>query len=386
MTNQKGNKMCTVLQLSQLLALNNTYYSGECFYVEVGGEKYSFIKGMMTDRPRRYEHSLYNVNIVQPGAYVIREIFSGKIYFGSSKNIYKRITGHKAKIERRKHENHNLNSLMSSANVKTFELIVIFTKDRESAYSLEQHLLDQWEHPELLLNIAHDARTAMKGAKLTQEHRKNISKANTGRIISEEARAKISESRKNSPLAVAQLTTLHENSRRKVMVDFVEYESITKAREATGLSETIIRKRIARCTDGSCKWLEASKNSLAGRTLPMELRQKLSAIKKASGMEQFRKAAEQSKRPIILNGVLYKSVKEAVASTGISEPVIHRKLKACGGKNANGPYVLDYKKPTVNKVLFNEQIYASVAEAASVLGISKNTMKSRVREGLASYV
>lgn len=385
------------MSVEKLFELNNCYYAGDCYLVELLNVQQPFIKVMLEDPPKRWGWpTRHKDDKKQCAAYAIREIDSGKIYLGSSSDIHTRTITHRHSVRMRKHGNQNLNELLKTKNIKYFELFVFFTDSREKAYDIEQFLIDHFKDSGLMLNISTDSRKntatvlspnfTMRGRVPTEAHRKNISVANIGKIMSEEAKAKISESRKISPLAISQLAEVHEKSRRRLMINSVEYESITKARADTGLSETVIRKMIARCQDGSTRWLEDSKNPLAGRTLSLEQRQKLSAVKKQHGMEQFEKIREMVQRPIILNGVLYKSVREAVRRTGISEPVIHRKLKEFGGKDTLGPYILDYNKPIHKKVMFNDVVYDSVLHAADSLGISKNTMKSRVRDGLASYV
>lgn len=385
------------MSVEKTFELNNCYYASDCYLVELLNVQQPFIKVMLEDPPKRWGWSTrHKDDKKQCAAYAIRDIDTGKIYLGSSSDIYTRTVTHRHSVRMRKHGNENFNELLKTKNIKYFELFVFFTDSREKAYDIEQFLIDHFKDSGLMLNISTDSRKntatvlspnfTMRGRVPTEEHRKNISVANTGKIMSEETRVKISQSRKTSPLALSQLSEIHEKSRRRVMINCVEYESITKAREATGLSETVIRKMIDKCEDSSTRWLEDSKNPLAGRTLPLELRQKLSAIKKHKGMEQFEKMREMAQKPIILNGVLYKSVREAVRLTGISEPVIHRKLKEFGGKDTQGPYVLDYNKPIHKKVMFNDVVYDNVLHAADSLGISKNTMKSRVRAGLASYV
>lgn len=363
--------MGITLTFPELFLPDSKHYHGDCFFVEIKDKSYSFIKGSLETLPRKFGNNLYDVKVSRPGAYAVMEIVSGKIYFGSSKDVYKRVTEHKSGVVRKRHPNKKFEELLRNEQFKIFDLVVIFTETREEAYSLEQFFLDEWKDQDRLLNIAHDARCAMRGAKLSKEHLEILSKVNRDKIVSEESRAKMALSRKTSPLAISQLAEVHEKKRRRVRVDAVEYESITEARSTTGLSESVIRKKISKCKDDSSRWLEDSKNPLAGRTLSLQQRQKLSAIKKSKGMEQFEKMRELSRKPIILNGVLYKSVRDAVRLTSISEPVIHRKLRESGGKDVEGPYVLDYVKLGPKKIMFKGEVYNSAAIAAEALGIPK---------------
>lgn len=81
------------------------------------------------------------------GIYKIENKINGKIYIGSSKDIYKRWSEHKNLLKTNRHHSFMLQKSWNkhgSENFK-FEIIEIFNGDREDLFKLEQHYLDMFE-------------------------------------------------------------------------------------------------------------------------------------------------------------------------------------------------------------------------------------------------
>lgn len=254
--------MRNIIQLEDILEDVNTHYVGGCFYVDIGNKEYSFVKGFLGSPPRHFQHPLFHVKLDKPGCYLIRDMKTGKVYIGSSGKLYKRVTRHKQFVLLRRHDNPNFTEVLKKSTMVDFEVVIFFTQYRDEAYELEQFFINRYKPMCLLINTAHDARYAMRGIVLSEEHRKKISVSNTGRAMSEETKLRLSASRKVSVKAQAQL------------------ESI----------------RVFR------------------------------------------------RKPLLLNGVLYESVSDAVRRTEIPESRVYKELRKSGGKNKDGPYVLNYVK------------------------------------------
>ena len=138
----------------------------------------------------------------------------------------------------------------------------------------------------------------------------------------------------------------------------------------------------------STRWLADNASPLVGRTQTETHRQKLSAFRKtnAQAQAQFAAAAQKTQKKILLNGTLYDSVTAAVNATGISESAIHQNLNKQGARTEDGPYVLNYTKPSPHRVMIDGVVYESLLAAAKALNLSKNTLKSRVRSGKLTYL
>lgn len=333
------------VSLDEVLKFNNTYFVGECFYTFANKKQYSFIKGMLEYSPRKFQHPLYNIKKDHTATYIIREIDLCKIYIGSSEKVYDRIARHKWHILRKQHDNSKFTELLQQTHIKNFELIIIFTDSREEAYDLEQYFVNMYKDTGLLLNIADDVRFAMRGRELTEEHRQKISEANTGKIMSDEAKEKISYSRKNSEKAISQIQEMLNRKKRRISVNGIEYESLAEATRLSGNTQAAIRAALER-SDSNVFWLSNNESPIKGRSLSEEHKQNLSESRKNNpkAKQQLEAIRELTRRKIILNGVLYNSVLEASKAVGIGECTIHRKLREHKDKFKDGPYVLDYVK------------------------------------------
>jgi hypothetical protein len=374
--------MKTTMSLAELKVVNNNYYSGDCHFVKVAGKDYSFIKGLLDFSPRQFGHSKYSVRLEkQSAAYFIRDLYSGSVYVGSSGNIYKRITKHKIHINNRKHDNINFTKLLQSGSLKLFELIIIFTDSREAAYDVEQILVNDYKDYVGLLNIANDVRTARLGAKNSEEHNRILSEVNRNRLVDDKARQRMSIFHKTNERAISQFKALHEAKRLPVMVHGVRYESVTEAIGRCKYSKSMLQRILHSKRDTEVYFLTDKVSPSKGKTQSEEAKKKLSEFRKndPKAIAQLESIRELARRKIILNGVLYPSVSEAVRITGMSESGIHRQLALCGGKDSDGPYVLNYVVPKPMQVSINGVVYESRPTAAIALGVNKSTLKGRLR-------
>ena len=370
------------LNLLDLLKFENNYYIGNCFYVDLDNKYYSFIKGRLISNPKFFKHPLYKSKYNQSAAYILREIFTGKIYIGSSKEVYERISVHKFLMKRKEHDNSNFTELLKITKIENFELVIIFTDSREEAYDIEQFIVNYFKNSDLLLNIANDVRFARLGAINTKEHIEAIRLANTGKIATEETKKLMSDFHKTDEKAIQQFKDILESKKRKVMVNGIAYDSLIQAGKNSGINETKIRNTLRQNNNSDIYWLSHNLNKLENTRLSDEQRLKLSLYRQTSrAKEQFQLCQEANKRKILLNGVMYKSVQDAVLKTGISEPTIHRKLKLLNGKCNKEHYILNYNVPIPRKVIINNIIYDSVSIAAKEIGRSISFIKGQIRSG-----
>lgn len=213
-----------------------------------------------------------------PGLYFISSPVSDKIYVGSTSNLSRRKSQHYHDLGKF-HENPNLQELAQKHSRDEFRFTSLeLYADRETLYRVEQALYDKLHECEMILNTGMDIKAAWKGrvipdearakmalAKLGSTGHENQQKAmeklwsndefkdrmregarvrmndpefkerlrqvNLGKSLSEEHRKKISESGKGA---------LRSNS-RKISVNGVVYESLSRAVTATGIPESNLR-------------------------------------------------------------------------------------------------------------------------------------------------
>ncbi len=378
--------MTTLLSLNELLESTNTHYTGDCHFVDIDNHQYSFIKGFLYRLPREFKNKFYSVKFDQPATYVIQEIHTGEMYIGSSRRVYKRVSLHKQFISTNAHPNTNFSKLLTKTNITNFELIVIFTTTREEAYEIEQLLVNRYKDSGKLINIAYDVRYAMRGATLSEEHKQKISKSNIGRMQSLNTRRYLTYIRKTSPLALAQMRKIHDNKRRRIMVNEIEYRSLTEAIVGSGINKTELRKKLNK-NDPNVYWLGKNASPIIGRPLSSNHIDAIRAAKKDNPKTkiQFEKYRSKNDRKIILDGVLYNSVTEAVRITGFPECSIHKQLRGKKDQLVDGAYVLNFKKHVVNKVIIDGIVYDGVKQASEKLSINLSTLRTRIRRGLVKY-
>lgn len=378
--------MNTLLSLNELLESNDIHYTGDCHFVDIDSHQYSFIKGFLNYTPPRFKHKLYNVHICQSATYIIQEFNTGYVYIGSSGNFYSRIIKHKFLINKKEHDNKKFTELLKTTDINNFELTVIFTSTREEAYDIEQLIVDHYKDTDQLINIASNVRYAMRGIPLSEEHKEKLRRSNAGRMCSLATRRYMVHVRKTSKLALEQMRKIHENKRRKIMVNGVEYKSLTEAIVSSGINKVQLRKLLNK-NDPSVYWLGKNVSPVKGRPLTRDHIDALRAskINNPKTKAQFEKYRVRNDKKIILDGVLYNSVLDAVRATGFPECSIYKQLRGKKDQLIDGVYVLNFKKHTVKKVIINNIVYDSARHASTVLSINLHTLRSQIKSGAVNY-
>ena len=133
-----------------------------------------------------------------PGVYAILNNKNKSIYIGGSSNVHKRMIIHKKQLKYKKHENRFLQKDWNEFGFNSFEAIVLEKCEKDKLIEREQYYIDAYKLIGYVYNIAMLAGRTL-GIKRTEETRKKISEALTGRESSlkgiprsEETKQKIS--------------------------------------------------------------------------------------------------------------------------------------------------------------------------------------------------
>lgn len=234
------------------------------------------------------------------GVYEIKHVSTGKSYIGSTGNLGSRIGTNKSSLRLNKHKNKPLQQAYN--NNSDVELKVLkLCESKEEALNEEQKILDKLLPTGNLFNIGKDARASARGLPVSDERRKNLSeklknrvhspetiekmkKAQAGKVISEETRAKI-----------------------KAYVNSPEFIAIIK-KANTGRKHTEETKEKLRQVN-------------LGRKLSEETRLKMT------------QNAVTPAKPVIINGVIYPSIKAASRELDLNPGSISSKLSSKKDEN-----------------------------------------------------
>lgn len=117
------------------------------------------------------------------GVYEIRCIVSNKFYVGSAVDLRARRSDHGKALRGNRHRNRHLQNAWNKYGESSFVFSVLeFVKDKEKLIEREQHYIDT-SNPEY--NIARVAGSCL-GYRHTEEAKMKVSKANKGRVFSED--------------------------------------------------------------------------------------------------------------------------------------------------------------------------------------------------------
>lgn len=153
------------------------------------------------------------------GIYIITNIINWKIYIGSSNKINNRWNQHKSLLRRNKHENPYLQRAWLKYGEENFIFEIEEICLEENLFIEEQRYLD-WLEPYdhwIGYNICLTANgiivsnetkrkisLALTGKKLTEEHKRNMSEAKKGKKHTEESKKKMSISQQNKSMETLQ--------------------------------------------------------------------------------------------------------------------------------------------------------------------------------------
>ena len=173
------------------------------------------------------------------GIYIIRNLVDGRVYVGSAVNTSKRWGQHRSSLSQSIHRNRHLQSAWRLYGPGTFRFEVIESVNEGSALlDREQYWLDRFRttRPGGVYNIATTAGAPMRGVPFTDQHRRNIAAAQTGRKFSAER--------------VAAMKARTASLRVDIPVEglarsYREGDSVSVLAKRYGVSDRTISKRLA---------------------------------------------------------------------------------------------------------------------------------------------
>ena len=163
------------------------------------------------------------------GIYEIRNSANSRRYIGSAKSLCQRLRMHLNDLRKDKHPNRHLQFAWNKYGEQEFEFKVILYCDKANLLFYEQRALDTYN---ALYNLAptagsqrgwvpsEETKRNISKAKIgksikmpprTREHRENLSRAHTGRKLSEETRRRMSEAHKGKVFG-----SMPEETRKKI--------------------------------------------------------------------------------------------------------------------------------------------------------------------------
>lgn len=132
----------------------------------------------------------------QGGIYAIKHNDSGKCYVGSTTYFPTRFRGHRYRLKKGTHDNKKLQTAWDTFGSKAFTIYVIENIDDKSLFLVrEQFWIDRLNAFNDGFNMCPNAVSSL-GIKRTAETRKRMSKAKSGRTLSEAHKKKLSEVKK----------------------------------------------------------------------------------------------------------------------------------------------------------------------------------------------
>ena len=140
------------------------------------------------------------------GIYKLTHKDSGKIYIGQSKHLKRRLNEHRRceKSDDKKGSQSVVRRAIKKYSFDAFDFeIILYCQEGEYMDIMETKLIQSYD---CLVPKGYNVRDGGNKVFMSEEGRKRVSKANSGRIVSEETRLKLSESGKehylNNPRSV----------------------------------------------------------------------------------------------------------------------------------------------------------------------------------------
>lgn len=131
--------------------------------------------------------------------YLLKHVPSKKFYVGSSGGIKQRLINHRSALRNNKHHCKPL-QVFYNEDPSSIEECIILVSDRDSAFELEQIIIDSACDSGQLLNLSPDAKVPYKGLKHSDETRQKITASrigelnpNYGKRMSEAVKQKIAQ-------------------------------------------------------------------------------------------------------------------------------------------------------------------------------------------------
>lgn len=218
------------------------------------------------------------------GIYKIVNKIDGKYYVGSTNNFQKRWkSGHKLPLIENRHENSKLQNAWNKHGPENFDCQLVESVEVEKLLEVEQKYLDiARNETDKCYNLSFIAGKV----EMTNEVRQKLSKAHTGKKLSEETRKKMSNRMKGVQLTLGYKHT--EESKRKIG-DWNRGGTITEEQK-TQISQTLMghsvsvetREKLRLANKGHKPWNTGKQHSEETRRKIAETLRKKNQLKKLS--------------------------------------------------------------------------------------------------------
>lgn len=233
---------------------------------------------------------------VRYGVYVLINIVDNHFYVGSSQKILHRLSAHRVMLISGNHRSKKLQNSFNKFGASSFYFYAVQVKDRETAYDIEQFLLDQTMRHDFSCNTSSDARLSSKNLTMSEEVRLKLRMLNLGKKQSQETIAKRVKhliGKKHSPRQIEALRIYN----------------------STKIVSQTTREKLRQIN--------------LGKKQSEETRLKKSLLAKQTNCYQngLRKAHEASRKTVLIDGRLFFSIIEAADENDVSVKTIRRRLQ-----------------------------------------------------------
>ena len=245
------------------------------------------------------------------GIYCIENLVNGKKYVGQSVDVYKRIRGHKNKLNTHKHANSHLQNAWNQYGEENFKFYILEEVPIEVLDDREKYYIKVW-----------NLQNRDFGYNLDSGGNKNKKQ-------SEETRNKIRELHKKENLSQETLDRMKEAARK-------------------------------RCSDP--QWRQVQADRLKGKKLNVETREKMSASRtgqKRSDEFKLGQRNAQIGKPVtcVETGEVFVCAKDAAMAKGIGSTMGGSILQCCYGKRKTcGEYHWKFANENIESDASNESI------------------------------
>lgn len=206
----------------------------------------------------------------KPAFYELFHMPTGMTYGGSSGDARSRIRTHKNLLARQEHANKRLQEIYTTWD--DFEVRIYYTSDIEMSRSLEAEYLRKnlglqhccnglgfgdtpvYDLLDKLTPIIHIGFERLPGGNRSgrpvgyvpsEETRRKIGDGNRGKVMSQEARERISLGRRSSEKVKAVWEDVKTRDHVRIRINGVEYNSIAAASRVLGIGHATIARRLA---------------------------------------------------------------------------------------------------------------------------------------------
>lgn len=253
------------------------------------------LEQLMTEANHTFD-SIHHSSSLHAAVYALHHLKSGKIYVGRTGVLYYRMRQHKSKLKLGKHENLPIQTAYNED--PEFRIAYVKVDSWNEAIAVEQDAIEYVMTTNTAFNIAEDSEKPALGLKLSEEHNRVRQEGSDKYWRSEEGQKSASDHAKR----------LWSNT------SYVEKQK--------GVWRNLPQEEKDRINNMRAKATER-------RMQDPEFQRKLKeAAVKRSQSPGVLAALEKRKRPVIIGGVRYSSIREAAAAEKVSGTQISRRISS----------------------------------------------------------